>query len=217
MVKRFLQTFSLFTLLFMGYGLTLVPLLLIRPHVQSRPFMGAMAVWLMLFVLSLPFLLRIIIKKVWFFAGKGEPIIFDLLQSMLLGINDFQTPVIVRKKRGRLIIGWRCDDPQWCERMALESIKKTYELKLNFDHSTRTVTMQDRVRNVDFALCPIKVTTGFFSFPGFYCRIHTCSEWGLKNFEHTAADQYFFKPQEIKSPVFNTIINNGWNIRFTLF
>ena len=217
MFKRSVQTLGLFLLLFAGYGLTLLPLLLIRPHVQTQPFMGAMAIWSLLVVLSLPFLLRTIISRVWFFKGHGEPVIKELLESMLMGINDFNAPVIVHKKRGRLIIGWRCDDPKWCERMAFENLQKTYELTLKLDHTTRTVTMKDRVRNVNLDLCPIKVTTGFFSFPKFYCRVHTGSQWGLKNFKNTAADQYRFKAQELKSPVFNAIINNGWNVRFTLF
>jgi len=217
MFKRSLQSLVLLLFLFAGYGLTLLPLLLIRPHVDTRPFMGAMALWFLLFALPLPFLLRAIIYRVWFFKGKGEPVIEDLLRSMFMGINDCNSPVIVRKKRGRLLIGWRCDDPQWCERMALENIQKTYELTLIFDHNTRTVIMKDRVRKVDFDLCPIKVSTGFFAYPRFYCRVDTGSQWGLKNFKHTATDQYMFKPRELKSPIFNAVLNHGWNIRFTIF
>ena len=217
MFKRSLQFFGLILLLMTGYGLTLLPLLLIRPHVQTRPFMGAMSIWFLLVVLSLPFLLRMITCRVWFFKGRGEPVIKELLESMLMGINDYNSPVIVRKKRGRLIIGWRCTDPQWCERMALEGIRKMYELTLKLDHDTRTVIMKDRVRKVDFDLCPIKVKTGFVAYPKFYCRVDRGEQWGLQNFEHTAADQYTFKPRELKSPIFNTVLNHGWNIRFTIF
>ena len=217
MFKRLFQSLGLLLFLFAGYGLSLLPLLLIHPHVDARPFMGAMAIWLLLFALSLPFLLRAIIYRVWFFKGKGEPVIEELLRSLLTGINDCNSPVIVRKKRGRLLIGWRYDDPLWCERMAIRNIQKTYELTLIFDHNTRTVIMKDRVRKVNFDLCPIKVKSGFFSFPRLYCRVDTRAHQGLKNFELTAADQFLFKPRELKSPVFHTILDHGWNIRFTLF
>ena len=217
MFKRYAKTFALMLFLLMGYGISLLPLLLVRPHLQVQPFLGALTIWLFFSVLSLPFLLRMIIRRVWFFHGRGEPVIMDLLESMIMGINDFRAPVTARKKRGRLIVSWRCTDPQWCERMALEGIRKNYELRLVFDRNTRTVTMLDRVRSVDFKLCPIKVTTGFLAMPRLYWRIRTGPAWGLKNFESSRADQYRFRPQELKSPIFNAIIANGWNVRFDLF
>jgi len=217
MVKHFLQSLGLVLLLLTGYGLTLLPLLFVHPHVEAHLFMGAMFIWFLLFALSLPFFLRIIIHRVWFFTGQGEPIVKDLLESMLLGVNDYNTPVIVRKKRSRLIITWRCSDPRWCELMAAAGLRKTYELTLYFNYNTRTVTMKDRVRRVNFDLCPIKVKIGFLASPRFYCRVGTGSEWRLMNFKNIPADHYQFRPWELKSPVFNTIINNGWNVRFTLF
>lgn len=217
MFRRYVKTFGLFLFLLLCYGLSLLPLMLVRPHLQSQPFLGAFFIWLLLFVLSLPFLLRTIIRRAWFFKGKGEPVIMDLLESMLMGVNDFRAPVIARKKRGRLMLSWRCNEPQWCEWMALEGVRKNYELRLRFDRNTRTVSMIDRVRSVDFELCPIKVKSGFIAKPRFYCGVQTGPEWGLKNFKNTTADQYRFKPQELKSPIFNTIIANGWNVRFDLF
>lgn len=217
MIKRHVKTLGLILFMLLGYGFSLLPLMLVRPHLQFQPFLGAFFIWLLLFVLSLPFLLRTIIRRVWFFKGKGEPVIMDLLESMLMGVNDFRAPLIAHKKRGKLILSWRCDDPQWCELMALEGMKKNYILRLSFDRNTRTVNMIDRVRSVDFDLCPIKVKTGFFSTPRFYCRVQTGQKWELKNFTNATADQYQFKPQELKSPIFNTIIANGWNVRFDLF
>ena len=68
-----------------------------------------------------------------------------------------------------------------------------------------------------FACGPIKVKSGFIATPRFYCGVQTGQEWGLKNFKNATDDQYQFKPQELKSPIFNTIIANGWNVRFDLF
>jgi hypothetical protein len=201
----------------LGYGISLLPLILVRPHLQMEPFLGAFFIWLFLFAVSLPFVVRMIIRRTWFFRGNGEPVIRDLLESMLMGVNDFNAPVSVSKKRGKLIFSWRCNEPQWCERMVLEDVRKNYELRLKFDGDTRTVSMIDRVRSVDFDLCPIKVKTGFLARPRFYCGVKTGQQWGLKNFKQTTADQYRFKPQELKSPVFNSIIAHGWNVRLDIF
>jgi hypothetical protein len=217
MFKRHLKTFALILFMLLGYGLSLLPLMLVRPHLQVQLFLSSFLIWLLLVVLSLPFILRAIIRKAWFFKGRGEPVIMELLESMLMGINDFDSPVFVRKKRGRLLLSWRCSDPHWGERMALKGVKNNYELRLIFDENTRTVRMLDRVRSVNFNLSPIKIKFGFFTKTKFFWRIKTGPQWGLQNFKNTSADKYQFKPQEIKSPVFNAIIANGWNIRFDLF
>ncbi len=201
----------------LGYGLSLLPLLLVRPHLQFQIFLSAFLIWLLLFVVSLPFILRVIIRKAWFFRGTGEPVTREQLESTLMEINDFNAPVFVRKKRGKLLFSWRCSDPQWGERMALQGIKKNYELRLILDQTTKTVSMLDRVRSVDFTLCPVKIKFGLFANTKFFCGVKTGTEWSVQNFKNSSADSYQFKPQEIKSPVFNTIRANGWNIRFDLF
>ena len=217
MFSRYLKTTILLACLLLGYGLSLLPLMLVRPHLQVQPFVGALCIWLLLCAVTLPFLLRAVIARAWFFKGKGEPVIKELLESLLLGINDYNSPVRVRKKRGKLVCTWRCDEPQWCEPMALAGVQRNYELTLNLDTTTRTVRMIDRVRFVDFDLCPIKVKTGFFTRPRLFCKVQTGSQWGLKNFQNLTANQYRFDPQEIKSPIFNIIISNGWNVRFDIF
>jgi hypothetical protein len=136
---------------------------------------------------------------------------------MIMGVNDSGGPVSARKKRGKIILSWRCGEPAWCERMALEGVHRTYELRLRFDTTTRTVTMIDRVRTVDFDLCPIKVKVGRLARPRLYCSLGKRGEQGLEYFKNTPADQYRFLPREMKAPVFHAVIASGWNVRFDLF
>ena len=217
MISRYIKSISLFLLVLIGYALSLLPLMLVWPHLQREPLIGAMAIWGLLALVTLPFVLRMIVRKVWFFKGRGEPVIQDLLMSMIEGINDFDSPVLAWKKKNKIVLNWRYDDPKWCERMALEGVRKTYELRLFFDGNTRTVTMVDRMRKVDFDLCPIKVKTGWLRSPRLYCRVWTGQEWGLQNFKNTSPEQYSYLPREMKSPVFNAVISHGWNVRFDLF
>jgi hypothetical protein len=139
-----------------------------------------------------------------------------MLEFILVAVNDFTSPVQVRKKKNSIRLSWNCDDPVWCQRMLLAGLQKQYELHLEFSAATKTVIMRDRVRHVNLARCPLKVTSSVLSSARFYCRIRTEQEWRLSFLEQTAPSDYQFHPQEIKSSVFNTIIENGWNVRFDL-
>ncbi len=216
MLLRFAKTFGLLLLLPLGYVVTLLPLLLVWPHVQFQYLLPALIAWAALYLLPFPFFLAFILRRVWFFQGRGEPALQDLLEFMLLAVNDFTSPVQVRKKKNSIRLSWHCDDPDWCQRMLLAGLQKKYELHLEFSAATKTVIMRDRVRHVNLSRCPLKVTSGLMSAARFYCQVRTGSAWRLTFLEQTAPFDYRFHPQEIKSPVFNTIIENGWNVRFDL-
>jgi hypothetical protein len=214
---RYAKTLCLLLLVPLGWGLSLLPLLMVWPHVELQVLAPALAVWAALYILPFPLLLRLIIHKVWFFPGHGEPVLPDMLEFMLLGINEIPNPVRAEKKGKKIRLSWHCDEPNWCRWMALARLRTQYELTLTFDLATRTVMMQDRVRSVDFSLCPVKVSTGLLAAPRFFCHVQSGPEFGISNFEQTAAEAWQFKPQELKSPIFNTILRNGWNVRFELY
>ena len=210
------KTLGLLLLLPLGWGLSLLPLLLVWPHLELRVLLPALAVWAALYLLPCPFLLNWIIRTAWFFPGEGEPVLRDVLEFMLLGVNEIPNPVRAEKKGQHIRLSWQVDDPIWCQRMALARLRQQYELTLTFDTTTRTVTLRDRVRPVDFSLCPVKVRTGLFSSPRFFCCVRKGAEFGISNFEQTAPEDWRFRPQELKTPVYTTILRNGWNVRFEL-
>lgn len=86
-----------------------------------------------------------------------------------------------------------------------------------FEDKTKTVVMTDKYRSVDWTLSPIKLKTGWFALSKPYFRVSTGSEWGVENYVDSDPDDYSFSPNEIKSPFMNTILKNGWNVRFSLF
>ena len=96
-------------------------------------------------------------------------------------------------------------------------MKKLYELWLSFDNNTKTVSMTDKYRSVDWTLSPIKLKTGWFALRKPYFRVETGEAWGVENYVDSDPDTYSFSPNEIKSPVLNTIVKSGWNVRFSLF
>ncbi len=218
MIFRSMKTFIFLLALILAYACSMLPLLLVQPHLETEPFVKAVAVWIFLALLTFPYFLRQIIRKVWFFQGQGEPGAMDMLTAQLLTVNEGNTPVNVRQTRGKkFIISWRCSDPAWCPHMILAGMRTTYELRLRFDVTTKTVTMCDRARGVNFDLCPLRVKTCRFAIPRLYCNHSKKNLFKLDWFEKTRADQFSFTPWELKGPFFHAIITSGWNVRFDVF
>lgn len=216
MFKRRLYTTGCLLLLFTIYGLTLLPLMAVRSHLESGQYLLAILIWVVLCALFFIPALAFIIRKVWFFEGKGEPIVLDLLQSILDSVNDLDAPVTSKKHGRKRIVTWRYADPGWCEHLEKSGMDRIYELWLRFDNTTKTVFMTDRYRSVNWDLSPVSVRTGRFSWSRPYFKVETGPEWGVENYQDTTPRDYAFEPGEIKSPIMNSILKNGWNVRFNL-
>jgi hypothetical protein len=199
------------------YAISYLPLLLVQSYLQVDQFIIASLAWLLISLLSLPFFLRHLLKKIWFFQGNGEPVTANTLEDLLLEINDFDTPITVWKKRKKIFASWRYTEPLWSERMAINGVKKIYFLQLLFNQNTKTVSMVDGIKYANFDLCPIKVRTSLLTRPRFYPCVQVTAEDNLHIFKKMNAEEYKFTPDEIKTAIFNTIINNGWNVIFKLF
>lgn len=216
MIKRYLLTFMGFFILATGYLFTLLPLLMVRSGLSNQTYLEALAVWGVLVLLSLGPAVSFLLRKIWFFEGTEQSVSLEKLRSTLLEVNKMHGPVRVRKKGKRLIMEWRYDDPAWCERMAAENMSGLYELRLAFNENTRTVTLSDRSRRVDFSLCPIRVKTGFLAMPRLFFGIRPAKEQGLEQYAERRPYDFSFKPGEIKSPLVGTLLSLGWNVQFSL-
>jgi len=217
MIKRKVYTIGFLLLLLGIYWLCLLPILAIRTSLEPRQFFLAMLIWGVLCGIFFIPALAVIVKKVWFFEGKGEPVVQELLLSILATVNDHNAPVTLKKHGKKLIFTWRYKDPAWCEYLEKSEMNRIYELWLRFDDHTKTVSMTDRYRSVNWDLSPISVTTGRFSFSRPFLRVEIGDQWGVENYEDTEPKDYTYTPNEIKSPVMNSILKNGWNVRFNLF
>lgn len=199
------------------YILFLLPLIFLRNTIEQQYLLVGMEIWAIICALAFIPSLALIIKKSWLFTGTEEPVVHSLLLSLLQEVNIFNTPVVVRKKRKKLVVTWRINEPDWADKMESKDLKKLYELHLSFNNSTKTVSMSDRFRSVQWDYLSKKCKTGWIAFPKPFFKVKTGKEWGIENYQHCAPDTYNFLPEEIKSPVLNTILRNGWNVRFSLF
>jgi hypothetical protein len=216
MFKRYIKTAAGFLSLFFIYFLALSPILAVRRHLDSTQFAVALIIWGVLAGLFFIPAAAMIIRRSWFFRGSGEPVVLELLRAMLLEVNTMDAPVEVREQRRKITVTWRLHDKHWCERIEKTGMKRVYELWLYFDNSTKTVTMSDKYRSVNWDMSPIAVKKGWLVLSRPFFKVTTGSEWGIENYRDTSPESYSYSPEEIKSPVMNTMLKNGWNVRFSL-
>ena len=217
MMKRYFLTFSWLLLLLIVYSVSLLPLLAVKGQLDPPTCIMAFCIWLALATLSFLPVLGMLIKRVWFFRGTGESVPLAQLQEHLLAINAMPGPVQVIEKRKKLILSWRYQEMQWCELFSSLGINRLYELHCRFDPSTRTVLLADRMRAADFLICPERVKIGSLRIPLPFLRVRPGRLGTIERYKTTAPHEYHFHPREIKSPVMATILDSGWNVRFSLF
>lgn len=217
MFMRSIKTLLGVIIYILFFSLALIPILIIRPHIENIHYTIAATTWAVGTALFFIPALAIIIRKVWVFQGKREPVPLGHIEEVLLETNTFDAPVSVKRSGRKLVATWRHQDQDWCELLEKTKMKRLYELWMDFDNHTKTVVMTDKYRSADWKLSPIKVKTGWFAYSKPYFNVATGKEWGVENYTDSSPDDYSFSPKEIKSPFLNTILKNGWNVRFSLF
>ncbi len=216
MVKRSFLTFVALTALSLAYLLTLLPLVILASGLAGKTYTLSVLIWGFFVLLSLIPVLSLIIRNIWFFEGKGESIPTAHLRELLLAINAGENPVQVEEKRKKLLVTWRYQDDKWCRYMQATNIKKLYELRLSFHAPTKTVYLSDRVRPMEILICTTDIKKGFFPRLQPFFKVHLGPQWNISLFKERSELDYRFQPREIKSPIMGTILENGWNVRFTL-
>ncbi len=215
MLKRYFLTFFWLFLLLIVYLVSLVPLLLVKDQLDESTAMMALCLWGVLVVLSLLFLLERLIKKIWFFQGTGESASLEQLQQRLLSINETKGPVQVIRKQQKLLVTWRYQEVLWCEMFSRLGMCRLYELHCRFDAATRTVLLTDRIRTADFLICPERVKIGMLRIPLPFFRVRPRRLGSIAQYATREPHEYDFHPREIKAPVMGTILDSGWNVRFS--
>jgi hypothetical protein len=217
MLRRFLLTLLALLLLLIADLVSLLPLLLVRSRLEGPTFLLALCLWAALAMLSALPVFSMLLKKIWFFRGTGEPASLEQVRERLLAINGMDCPVTVSSRRKKLILTWRYQEKVWCELFSRLDITRLYELHCRFDPATRTVVLTDRMRTADFLICPERIKIGFSRIPLPCLGVRPGRLGTVEQYAALAAHEYDFRPREIKSPVMGTILACGWNVRFSLF
>lgn len=217
MFKRFVLTIIAVLLVLIAVALSLAPLLLLQAQLDESTLAMALCLWLAVVILALLPTANILVKKIWFFRGQGEPVSLDQLRQRLLTVNALDCPVTALAKRKKIIVTWRFRETKWCELFSRLGQSRLYELHCRFDADTRTVYLADRWRGADFLICPERVKTGRSRIPLPLLRARMKRLATIEQYAGIAEHDYNFHPREIKSPFLGTILASGWHVRFSLF
>lgn len=217
MIKRFFSVFGLILLYMVAWVAPLLLIILVGGDNDAFIAVGVLVAMVFIVVGFIPYL-DFIAKKVFSFPGEGEPIPLEGLRAEIKDINQFDAPVMVQGSKGKLVVTWKYVDAQWWELLAKSGLEKIYELHIKFDEGKKEVTLIDVNKSVSWRAGPaqVKVRGGFFR--GINFSVEIGKRWGIKeNFALGKVYDYKFTPQEIKAPVMNTILRNGWDVRFGMW
>lgn len=219
----FFKKFFFSFLVILGYlaAMTAIglPLFLFEEKIAPDIFWVLVLVWAgVVVILFFPFLL-LAVHKIWFFRGQGAPVELVELKKQLLAINQFDIPVVVREtKKGELIFTWKYLDAKWWELLAKAGTKKSYELRARFNEKKHEALLIDVSKSLSWRAGITGARIGWWAFRGIQVGFALGQQYGLKeNFQPGQVYDFKFNPSEIKTPVMNTILKNGWNVRFGIF
>ena len=217
MAKRFLAVFGLMML----YMLVLAAILLIVVSLAQEDERLLLVLILGMLVLSFVALIPYldwVAKRVFRFRGEGEPVPETALRTQIQAINQFDAPVMVEERKGRLVATWKYVDARWWERLAKAGLTKIYELHVKFDGTQHLVTLIDVTKSVSWRGGPTEVRIGWGLFRGIAFAYEIGKQWGIKeSFQLGQVYDYKFAPQEVKMPIMNSILRSGWDVRFGIW
>jgi len=217
MLRRFSLTVVCTLLLVAGALASLTPLVPLRSRLDESVFAVAVCLWLAVVLLALLAAANLALRRIWFLRGQGEPVAQGELRQQLLRVNDLDCPASARAGRRKIVFTWRCGELRWCELFSRLGKRRLDEVHCRFDADLLTVYLADRVRAVDFFICPDQVKTGRRRIP---LPLLWLPLKRLGSFEHYAAlaeHDYTFHGRELKAAVVATILACGWHVRYTLF
>ena len=217
MAKRFLTVFGLILL----YMAVLALILFLAITIAGDDETAMLIVMLAALVLSIgafvPFL-NWAIKRAFSFRGEGQPVPLEALRAQIQGINEFDAPVMIEERKGKLVATWKYVDARWLELFAKAGLTKSYELQMKFDEARHTVTMVDRTKQASWRAGLGGGSGSASASQGVVMAYEVGKQWGIKrNFEVGKIYDYKFVPSEIKLPILNSILRSGWDVRYGMW
>ncbi len=173
---------------------------------------------LVIFPITLIPFMQFIAKRVYRFKGEGSPVSESALRDVIQHINTLDAPVAIEERNDRLVATWKYVDAKWWEIFAKAGLEQVYELHMKLDETKKTVTMIDIHKSVSWQAGPSEVRLRGGFFRGISTTYEIGKQWGIKeNFELGKIYDFKFSSSEIKYPIMNTILRNGWDVRFGLW
>ena len=217
MAKRFLTVLGLILLYMAVLALILFLAITIAGDDETAMLIVMLVALVVSFGAFVPYL-NWAIKRAFSFHGEGQPVPLEALRAQIQGINEFDAPVMVEERKGKLVATWKYVDARWLELFAKAGLTKCYELRMKFDEARHTVTMVDRTKEASWRAGMGGGSGSTSTSQGVVMAYEVGKQWGIKrNFELGKIYDYKFVPSEIKLPILNSILRSGWDVRFGIW
>jgi len=125
---------------------------------------------------------------------------------------------MVTEENGRLVVTWKYVDAKWWEIIAKSGLTKVYQLHIKLNVRKKEAILIDVKKDVSWGVGPTKVRLSGGYFRGIVTGIEIGDQWGIKENIHLGKIyEYKFQPSEIRTPIMNTILKSGWNMRLGIW
>jgi hypothetical protein len=218
MAKRFLIVLALILAFFAVWSVLLLLFIVIAGNNDSAMMLGILVAMALIFITFIPWF-NYAIKKAFTFRGEGKAVSAETLKQEIESINQYDAPVMVKRKGDKLIVTWRYVDAKWWEIMAKAGLKKMYELHIKFDDKHKVAKLIDFQKSVSWRVgAPGQVSLSGGFTRGVVFEYEIGKAWGIReNFTPGKIYDYTFTPGEIKNPIMNTILRHGWTVQFAMW
>jgi hypothetical protein len=117
-----------------------------------------------------------------------------------------------------LVLTWKYVDARWWQVLSKAGLTRLYELHVKLDEKRHVATLIDVTRSVQWRAGPSQVYIGGRFGRGILAGYEIGEQWGIaENWELSVVFDYKFVPAEIKTPVMNTLLRSGWDVRFGIW
>lgn len=139
------------------------------------------------------------------------------LRAEILKINGPDSPILVEERDRKLVATWNHRDVEWWGILSQSGMHQIYELQIKFDEKNHTATFIDVNKSVKWETAPSEVQIyGGFSrgVDIFYQRE---IEYGWNDEGQFEREDFEFKNTDIKNPLMNLFVTNGWRVKFGMW
>jgi hypothetical protein len=216
-MKRFLAVFGLIMLFMVILAVILLAVILLAGDNDSTILIAILVIFVVGIGAFIP-CFDWAVKRVFHFPGEGTPVPEAELRAQIQALNEFDAPVMVEEREEKLVATWKYVDAQWWELLTKAGLTRVYELHIRFNAPSHTVTLIDVTKSVSWRAGPSEVRLRGGFFRGVMLAYEIGKAWGIQeSFQPGKIYEYRFVPQEIKNPIFNTILRAGWDVRFGIW
>jgi hypothetical protein len=217
MVKRFLIAFALILLYMAVWAGLLYGVILLAQEDEGLLLTAILAMMAFLILAFIPYLDQVT-KRAFHFRGEGQPTPASTLRRQILAVNRFKAPVMAEERLYDLVLTWKYVDARWWRVLSKAGLTRLYELHVKLDEKRSVATLIDVRKSVRWRAGPTQVHVGRSVSRGILTGYEIGKQWGIaENWELGVVFDYKFVPAEIKTPVMNTILRSGWDVRFGIW